>query len=501
MENRKALIEFKCDKICLAIYETKESCYYNIIDEYVEPIALADEIVNDQLIRPIVIKDLILIMKTYRKICDSFGIEQINAIAPNYFSKVKNIKSILEEIYNTCGISVQIFTDEEQLKCVFCGAVNCTDIAKGILLSVNEFETSIVQFNRRNILNYAVLPFGTYTLAKLTENDANELKKQKTEFKNALKKISFLKTTDEETFYLTSGDVFLNVGSLARKATRYPLDLVNNYVVNEETFNNVYNLVSTLDIDKTKKIKGITEGSADKFKAGLELGKVFMDSQEVKEFSISEENVREGFMNSFLMPEIFDRPLSEMFIYSLQNMNAFYKVANSNNEQVYELAINVFKQLKVIHKLPRNYIKALRIAAFMYDCGKRISNDNYAKNSFSIILNSKIKGVSHKDLLLAAFACMLQDLNNFNLTDWVKYSNIVNEDDLDAVKKIGVIVKLSAALDASKMSVIDDLSCDILGDSIIMKTIVSKDASFEIREAMKVNSSFKKVFTKFIEVI
>ena len=34
-----------------------------------------------------------------------------------------------------------------------------------------------------------------------------------------------------------------------------------------------------------------------------------------------------------------------------------------------------------------------------------------------------------------------------------------------------------------------------------MKTIVEKDASFEISEAMKVNSSFKKVFTKFIEVI
>ncbi len=29
MENRKALVEFKCDRICLAIYETKENCYYN----------------------------------------------------------------------------------------------------------------------------------------------------------------------------------------------------------------------------------------------------------------------------------------------------------------------------------------------------------------------------------------------------------------------------------------------------------------------------------------
>ena len=104
-------------------------------------------------------------------------------------------------------------------------------------------------------------------------------------------------------------------------------------------------------------------------------------------------------------------------------------------------------------------------------------------------------------MLLAAFACTFQELDNFNLTEWVKYSSIVTEDDLDAIKKIGIIIKLAAALDSTKSSVIQDLSCDILGDSIIMKTIVEKDASFEIAEAMKVNSSFKKVFVKFIEVI
>ena len=83
----------------------------------------------------------------------------------------------------------------------------------------------------------------------------------------------------------------------------------------------------------------------------------------------------------------------------------------------------------------------------------------------------------------------------------VKYSNIVSEEDLDAIKKVGVLIELSSALDASKSSAVDDLACDILGDSIIIKTIINKDADFEIKEAMKVNANFKKVFTKFVEVI
>lgn len=503
MENsKKAIIEIGESKVSLVILELKEPCFYNVIDTYTENISLAQEIINESLIRPVVNKDFIKVLKSYRKICDNLSIVNITAFAPNYFSKARNIKSITEEIYNTCGFAINILSPEEQLKSLFCGAVNCTDLTKGFFFNVGEYETYVVQFNRRNILNFACLPFGTYPLSKMQEaGEMTNIENYLQDFKKQIEEISFINDRDPETQYLTSGNLFLNIGVLARKATRYPLDLANNYVVSKETFDNVYNLVSSLDLDKTKKLKGLKEISADKFVAGLALAKIFMDTLEVPQFSISEEGLREGYLDYYLMPEVFDRPLSEMFSYSLENINAFFKVPNSNNEKVYELAINVFKQLKVIHKLPRTYIKPLRIAAYMYDCGKRISYDNNIKNSFNIILNSKIKGVSQKDLLLGAFACTFQDLDNFNLSEWVKYASIVNEDDLDAMKKIGIIVKLASALDATKTSVIQDLSCDILGDSIIMKTIVEKDASFEIAEAMKVNSSFKKVFVKFIEVI
>ena len=504
MENNKkrAIIELRRNKINLVILETKEPCFYNVVDVFSENLPLAQEILDEKIIRPIFIKEVLRICKAYRKICDNMEITNIVAFAPNYFATSKNIKSLSEEIYNTCGFAITILNAEEQTKSLFCGAVNCSDLTKGIYFHVGEFETHVVQFNRRNILNSAVLPFGSYPLAKMNnEKDNAGAEKYIADFTAGLKNIPFINEKDPEIQYLTSGELFLNIGALARKATRYPLELANNYVVSKEVFNNVYNLIAGLDLDKTKKLKGISEESADKFVAGIQLANAFVQSQEVAQFSISEEGIREGYINNYLIPEVFDRPLSEMFMFSLENINAFFKVPNSNNEKVYELAINVFKQLKVIHKLPRNYIKPLRIAAYMYDCGKRVSQDNYIKNAFPIILNSKIKGASQKDLLLGAFACTFQDLDNINITEWIRYSAIVSEDDLDAIKKIGIIVKLAAALDSSKNSVINDLSCDILGDSIIMKTIVEKDASFEIAEAMKVNASFKKVFTKFIEVI
>jgi hypothetical protein len=66
---------------------------------------------------------------------------------------------------------------------------------------------------------------------------------------------------------------------------------------------------------------------------------------------------------------------------------------------------------------------------------------------------------------------------------------------------LALIVRLAEALDKSHRNVVQDVSCDILGDSVIMKTIVTMDASIEIRETAKVGQDFKKVYKKTLEVL
>ncbi len=502
---KKAIIELQTNKINLILIDTKDNVYYNVIDVFTDNLTLGKEISSDGILKPVMIKDLLKVLKMYRRICDRNGITEVFSFSTKFLAQAKNSKSVLEEIYNTCGFSFSILTSEEQLKYVFTGAINSCDVPKGFFFYVGEKESYIVQFNRRNVLNSAILPFGSEEISKIYQDEnlsENEKNAKLQEIVGVeIERLDFLKVFDEETQYLAAGNLMLTIGKLARKATRYPLEIENGYILNNETFNSVYGLIDSLGHDKTRKIKGISAESADEILAGAKIAKKIIETMECKEITISSDNILEGYIATVVLPEINNRPLSDMLIYSLENINTFFSTPGSNNLKVYELCINVFKQLKVIHKLPRAYIKPLRIAGFMYDCGKRIDFDNFKRNGFEVILNSKIKGVSQKDLLLAAFACKLQDLDNFNLTDWVKYSNIVSEEDLDAVKKVGVLIELASALDASKSSAVDDLACDILGDSIIIKTIINKDADFEIKESMKVNNNFKKVFTKFVEII
>jgi len=155
----------------------------------------------------------------------------------------------------------------------------------------------------------------------------------------------------------------------------------------------------------------------------------------------------------------------------------------------------------VLHKFSRQYLKILKIAASLNDCGMRIKYYNHQRHSRYMILNSGIYGATHREIVIAAFVAACKDREDVDLAEWSKYKDIVYEEDLDAVRKLGVLLRIAVSLDRSMAGVVKSLSCDVLGDAVIMKTEVEGDASLEIRDALKVSGDFKKAFRKNLEIL
>ena len=492
-----AIIELNELGLKLSILEVCDGGYYNVLDKISENIKLGSSVQNENIIQSAKINETITILKLFRKICVTYNVSKIYAFAKSFIKDAKNQISFFDEIYNNTSVSFTILNVEDEVKAIYAGVINFVDVPKGIIIDVEANKTHIIQYNRRTMVNVKTLPYGAVSLADQKIDYSGIINMVKKDIKN----VEFLHNLEEEVMFVGTGSTMLSIGKLAKKVSHYPLDIDNNYVVQNEVFDAVFDKVKDLELDKTKKLKGISEDRADSLVSGMAIVKGISDAVKIEQFSISSGSFEQGLIHAFVLPEANDKPLCDMLTQSLDTIRLFYDGANSNTKNVYNLAIILFKQLKVIHKLPRVYIKALRIASSMYDCGKRINYDNYSNYSLDVIINSNLKGVSHKDLLLAGFACKYQNLDNIDLAEWVKYKDILTEEDLNAVRKLGVIVRLAAALDRSKSSNITDVSCDILGDSIIMKTIVKEDATFDIRQGMKVANDFKRVLKKSLQII
>jgi len=64
-----------------------------------------------------------------------------------------------------------------------------------------------------------------------------------------------------------------------------------------------------------------------------------------------------------------------------------------------------------------------------------------------------------------------------------------------------VLLRIAESLDRTRCGVVTGLNCDVLGDSVIMKTEVNGDAALEIRDATAANPEFKKAFKKTLEIL
>ena len=502
--DKLAIIKLGAQTIKLQLVDIAPNGYYNLFDEIVENVKIGASIEKDNLIKPSIVVEALTYLKLFRKICDANNVTRIVAVAESLIKLAKNQKSFFDEIYNNTGFAFGIYTPEEEVKIVYRGITSLVDISKGVGVYVAPSRTHIIQYNRRTIVNIETIDYGYLNLAEkyIDELDPEtKLKKMFSEVEFALKSNPIITTIEPELPVVGAGIVFESLGKISRKVSKYPIDLDNNYILTNESINNVYEFVKTLDLDKTKKIKGISEERADILASGLAIVKAVTEMCNIPNYTVCANAFDEGIINQSLPPECLDKLPADMLTASLETIRTFYDRELSNTENVYNLAVILFKQLRVIHKLPRNFVKPLRIAASMYNCGTRICFENYTSKSFEIILNSKINGASQKDILLAAFACKAQNLENLSLAEWMKYKDILTDEDLDAVRKLGVLIKLASLMDKSRMGNITDITCDILGDSLIMKTITKQDASFDILQAQKVAPEFKRVLKKTLQVL
>jgi exopolyphosphatase/guanosine-5'-triphosphate,3'-diphosphate pyrophosphatase len=502
---RIAIIDLGSNTARLLLIDVKENGHFQIVDQLKEAPRLGEGMERDGFLKPARVQETIKTLKMFRKLCDVNGIERIIAVATAAVRRAKNQRSFLDEVSATCGIKLRVLSAEEEAIYVYRGVVNTMDIPKGVILEIGGGSTKIVYYNRRNLLNYETLPFGAITLTELFADDgltaAEQTAKIEEFFTEQLKGIEWLKDVDPEAQLVGVGGSFRNLCRMTKIMKKYPLKTIHNYVVNETDFDHVYDLVKGLDLDRKKKIKGLSSGRADIFPGALAAISAFKKYMGLKSMVVSGSGLRTGIMYNYAVPSTCDKPISDVLTYSLSNITEFYGCDQKHVEQVVNLSVQLFKQLRVLHKFPRQYLKILKVAAYLYETGKKIGFYNFEKHSAYVILNSNIYGITHRDLAMASFVASSTGIDDINAIEWSRYRDLLTDEDIPAVRMMGIILRIATCFDRSCSSVVKGVNCDILGDSVIMKTELDGDATLELSSGMEVGSDFRKIFRKNLEIL
>ncbi len=499
------IIDLGSNSARLVIVNLFTEGYFMVVDELKESVRLGQDMERDGFLKPARVAETIKTLKMFRKLCDASGVTRIIAVATEAVRRAKNQRSFLDEIQATCGIKIRVLSPEEEAVLVYRGVINTMDVPKGIVLEIGGGSTKIVYYNRRNMLNYVTLPFGAVTLTGLFSGEGLKPEEQAAKieefFTEQLKQVEWLREVDPDVQMIGVGGSFRNLFKIAKMVHKYPLDNVHNYKMQVEDFMPLYDMIKVLDLDKKKKIKGLSAERADILPAALAVIKAFVSYMNAEQFTFSGAGLREGLMFNQALPMTIEKPIADVLNYSLTTLVKYYGCDEKHVEHVVNLSIQLFKQLRVLHKFPRQYLKILKVAAMMHDCGMSVKFYNHQRHSWYMILNATLYGVSHRDIVLAAFTACCHKREEINAYDWARYRDIISDDDLDIVKKLGVMLRIAESLDRSHSGTIKGINCDILGDSVIMKTEIEGDATLEIKNAMSAATEFRKSFHKNLEIL
>lgn len=500
------IIELNTTNVKMVFADVLDNQSFVCTEKYNDVIKIASDLAKDELITQQTIASVGSILKTYKALCVASQVTEIYAVASFEFSNAKNQRSFFEEIYSVSGFRFRILSKEEQINDLYLSFINSIDAPKGLILSMNGTNVQLLAYNRRNIMEQQLIELGVVELAdKLSKQKLSTTDFMATvvnEYVSKFKKIDWLKSLDAEIQIVGTGDGFYSLAKLSQKIKHYTFNRVHNYNLSVEDLNKVYDFINTLEVDKSKKLRGISNERADVVACYIAIIKALATVCKLQNIVVSENGIAEGVLLAKACPLTLEKPITDVLGYSLDCLNDCYNQANiKNTKNVYELSLILFKQLKVLHKLPRTFVKVLRTASYMHDCGKRISSVDFERKGFSVILNSDLYGLSHREQILSAFVVASQNLDKFSMTDWIKYKDMFTDADLEGVRKLAVIVHLATALDTFGAGKIKDINCDILGDSVIMKTVVEAPADAEIAEGLKVSGDFVKAFKKHLEIL
>lgn len=498
------IIDLGSNTARLVIADIFTDGHYMVVDELKESVRLGQDMDKDGFLKPQRIAETIKTLKAFKRLCDASGVDRIIAVGTAAVRRAKNQRSFLDEIQVSCNITIKVLSEEEEALLVYRGVINSMDIPKGLILEIGGGSTKIIYYNRRNVLNYASLPFGAVTLTDLFSGDCPPEKASaqiEEFFLEQLKKLPWLTEIDPEVQLIGVGGSFRNLFKISKLVKRYPLDMAHNYKLTTDDFLGIYDMIKSLDVDKRKKIKGLSPARADIMPAALAIIKSFLVFTNTESFTISGCGLREGLMINQALPITQEKPVSDILGYSLDGMVKYHGCDVKHVEHVISLSIQLFKQLRVLHKFSRQYLKVLKIAASLHDVGRKMKYYNHARHSWYMILNSYIFGATHREIVLAAFVAGCHNREDVPMIEWQKYKDILLEEDLEAVKKLGVLLRIAESLDRTQCGVVSGVNCDVLGDSVIMKTIVTGDAALEIRDASMANPEFRKAFHKNLEIL
>lgn len=498
--NKTAIIDIGSNSIRMVIIAIEEKSF-RIVDELKETVRLGMDMSEKGELNPERMEKAYKTLSFFKALCDAQNISEINIVATEAVRRASNQKEFLDKVRSGLNLDIKVLTGLEEAYYDYFGVVNSIDTPSALLVDIGGSSTELIWMDNRKIKESISIPIGAINITEKfsLENALDEAKeKDLNKFLNEkYNEISWLKDVRALPLIGIGGSI-RNIAKVHAKKENYPLDTLHNYVLKVEDVRDIYASVKTKDFNQRKKIRGLSKDRADVFLGPLSSVIAIINRCNTSELIVSGSGIREGLIYEHILKS--NTPVEDVFKFSLENHIGMYDIDVNHAAQVWKLSRMLYMELIPLLNPSTSSHNILKTAALLHDCGIRINYYNHQDLSYHIILHSKLNGLSHKELVMAAYVSALHRKNEFKV-DEKRFEKLLSQEDLVTIEKLGLLLRISENLDRAMNSNVKKLYCNISDEEVKINVLSNSDASLEINSAMDCSSAFKRIFNKKLNIV
>jgi exopolyphosphatase / guanosine-5'-triphosphate,3'-diphosphate pyrophosphatase len=499
--NAVAVVDIGATSVRMAIAEIDGRNSVRILEEVSQAVSLGKDTFTSQRIRRQSIEECAVVLKSYRRLMQEYGItrpDQVRVVATSAVREANNRLAFIDRMYIATGLEVESLDEAEVNRITYMGIQPLLQSnpslasVKTVVVEVGSGSTEVLVVRGGHVLFSNTYRLGSLRLLeqvdKLNTSQAKQRAIIETQIRRLVHQIYEHVDSDSSVQMVAiGGDVRLAAANLpdAQFIKQMCLVPVESLAIFAKS-------IAVLKEDELVATYGLSYADAETVWPGLMSYVMLAQEFQCQNIHIADTNLRDGLLSDLAIRDAWTAEFRNQIIRSAINLGRKLDFDETHARHVATLSRKLFSDLAEEHHLDQRMELILFLAALLHEIGLFINARSQHKHAMYIIRNSELFGLSVRDLLLVSLVVRYHRRSSPQ-PDHEGYATL-DRNDRVAVAKLAAMLRLAIALDESRSQRISNIRCGRDGDRLIIATHGIEDVSLEQLTVRQSGDLFEEVF-------
>lgn len=384
----------------------------------------------------------------------------VDAFATAAMRKAKNRDAVLKRVLNETGVEVRLLSGLKEAYYGYFAVINSTYVDDGISIDIGGGSTEVTMFKSRRLIHSHSFPFGAVTLYQTfcKNGDPDAMERLEAYVKKEFASLDWL--CGNELPIIGIGGTARNLARIDQIQEHYPMIGLHQYTIPRERLNNLTKKLASMTIEERESMDGLSKDRSDIILPASAVINLLVKMNHGETFMLSGEGLREGAFYEWVLRQRNETRIPYVLNESMRQMRHNFNLDSHHTSYVKKLAFQVLNGLLELLKgksSEKRIAWVLSHSADLAYLGEFVNNESSSAQTFYLLTNININGISHHDRLAVALVASFK--NRANLIDFAKpFQQLLTKDEMKLYETLGAVLRLAHDFDRTKLHVVDRLA-------------------------------------------